>query len=193
MSMSTQRFLIVYGTHHGQSALIAQHIAQALQSAGATTLVNGIDLPQSISPRDFDGVIIGGSIQFNQHQRFLKQFARKHRNTLNAMPSAFFSVSGAGAGRTDVERAQAGDYIAEFLRETGWHPKVTASFGGAIAYTRYNPLLRWVMRRIAAEKGGPTDTSRDHSLTDWTQVERFALDFATTVSHPQGEQLSATT
>lgn len=191
--MSTQRFLIVYGTRHGQSALIAQHIAQVLQSAGATTLVNGMDFPPSISPRDFDGVIVGGSIQFNRHQRFLKQFVRRHRDALNAMPSAFFSVSGAGAGRTEVERAQAYRYIVEFLRETGWHPTSDAAFGGAIAYTRYNPILRLVMRRIAAQKGQPTDTSRDHSFTDWTQVERFALDFVSAVSHARGEPLSIAT
>ena len=190
--MSTQRFLIVFGSHHGRSALIAQHIAQVLQSAGATTLVNGIDLPRSISPGSFDGVIVGGPIQFNRHQRFLKQFVREHRDTLNAIPSAFFSVSGAGAGRTKAERAQASGYIADFLRETGWHPTGTASFGGAIAYTRYNPILRWVMKRIAAQKGEPTDTSRDHSLTDWSQVERFALEFVSTVSQPSGEQLSVT-
>lgn len=189
--MSTQRFLIVYGTHHGQSALIAQHIAEVLQSAGATMLVNGMDLPRSISPGEFDGVIVGGSIQFNRHQRFLKQFVRKHRDALNAMPSAFFSVSGAGAGHADAERAQANRYIAEFLRETGWRPTSTASFGGAIAYTKYNPILRLVMRRIAAQKGEPTDTSRDFSFTDWTLVERFATAFLSKVPQTPERHLHA--
>jgi menaquinone-dependent protoporphyrinogen oxidase len=188
--MSTQRFLIVYGTHYGQSALIAQHIAQVLQSRGATMLVNGMEIPQSISPRDFDGVIVGGSIQFNKHPRFLKQFVRKHRDALNAMPSGFFSVSGAGAGRTDEQCAKANGYIADFLSETGWHPTRIASFGGAVAYRMYNPILRWVMKRIAAQNGEPTDTSRDHSLTDWTQVERFAMAFLSTVPKGSSEPLS---
>jgi len=189
--MSTQRFLIVYGTHHGQSAQIAQHIAQVLQSAGTTMLVNGMDVPRSLSPGEFDGVIVGGSVQFNRHQRFLSQFVREHRDALNAMPSAFFSVSGAGAGHSDAERAQANGYIAEFLRETGWHPTSAASFGGAIAYTRYNPILRLVMRRIAAQKGQPTDTSRDHSFTDWTHVERFTTAFLSTVAQAPERHLHA--
>lgn len=188
--MSTHRFLIVYGTHHGRTALIGQRIAQVLQSTGSTMLVSGIDLPRSISPGEYDGVIVGGSIQYNRHQNFLKTFVREHRDALNAMPSAFFSVSGAGAGRTEAQRAKANGYITDFLRETGWRPTSIASFGGAIAYTRYNPILRWVIKRIAAQSGAPTDTTRDHSFTDWTQVDRFATAFVSSVSRARGEHLS---
>jgi menaquinone-dependent protoporphyrinogen oxidase len=48
-------------------------------------------------------------------------------------------------------------------------------FAGKLAYTQYGVLTRWLMRRIAAREGGPTDTSRDHDLTDWVAVRDFAL------------------
>jgi menaquinone-dependent protoporphyrinogen IX oxidase len=32
--------------------------------------------------------------------------------------------------------------------------------------------------------GGPTDTSRDHEVADWAQVERFVVTFAKTVQVP---------
>lgn len=191
--MPAPRFLIVYGTHHGQTAQIAQRIAEVLRSTGAAAVVlDGHHLPRGIAPEDFDGLIVGGSIQYNRHQRFLGDFVRAHIDVMNAVPSAFFSVSGAGAGRTDADRAKANAYVADFLRETGWHPKLTAAIGGAMAYTRYNPLLRWMLKRIAARNGAPTDTTRDHSFTDWTQVQQFAFAFALTVSRASGGQLPVT-
>ncbi|MBK5187382.1 MAG: hypothetical protein JJD97_04005 [Gemmatimonadaceae bacterium] len=191
--MAAPRILIVYGTHHGQSAAVARRIAESLQTAGGQTLVvNGGKVPRGLTPRDFDAVIVGGSIQYNRHQRFLRDFVRAHRDALNAMPSAFFSVSGAAAGRTIADHTKADGYVADFLRETGWHPTDSATFGGAMAYTSYNPLMRWMMRRISARVGGPTDTTRDHSFTDWAQVERFANAFASTVSQPPRERFPVT-
>jgi menaquinone-dependent protoporphyrinogen oxidase len=34
------------------------------------------------------------------------------------------------------------------------------------------------MKRIARKEGGPTDESRDHDLTDWSEVSRFAHEMA---------------
>jgi menaquinone-dependent protoporphyrinogen oxidase len=45
---------------------------------------------------------------------------------------------------------------------------------GSLAYTRYNFVIRFIMRRIARKEGAPTDKSRDYELTDWTEVARFA-------------------
>ena len=54
---------------------------------------------------------------------------------------------------------------------------MTATFAGAIKYTQYGFITRWIMRRIAKKEGGDTDTSRDHEYTDWVQVTRFAEKF----------------
>ena len=53
-----------------------------------------------------------------------------------------------------------------------------ACFPGKLAYTQYGFVKRWFMRRIAEREGGPTDTSRDHDLTDWPAVREFALNVA---------------
>jgi menaquinone-dependent protoporphyrinogen oxidase len=37
-------------------------------------------------------------------------------------------------------------------------------------------MKRALMRRIAAKKGQPTDTSKDHDFTDWDEVSGFAAD-----------------
>lgn len=182
--MPAQRILIVYGSTHGQTSKIAHRIGDLLVAVGReVTLLDAAELPRTFEPRGFDGIIVGSSITYRRHQPAVLRFVRAHRHLLSAKPSAFFSVSGAAAGSTETERDKARRCVNRFLRETGWRPAFTATFGGAMAYTRYNPLLRWITSRMSAKAGGPTDTSRDHEFTDWTQVRDFAGDFATLLPH----------
>lgn len=188
--MSTRRILVVYGTSHGQTAKVARYIADVRTAMGDTVTVADVEsLPRGLAPRDFDGVIVGSPILYGRHRRGVGRFVRGHRDALNGMPSAFFSVSGSAGSPLETERAQARRCVDEFLRETGWHPGRAETIGGAMAYTRYSPLVRWITRRAAAKAGGPTDTSRDHEYTDWQQVRRFAEAFGAGV--PQPEQAHA--
>jgi menaquinone-dependent protoporphyrinogen oxidase len=69
-------------------------------------------------------------------------------------------------------------YIDKFLYQTGWCPWLARSFAGELAYTRYNPVTRWIMKMISRRNGGPTDTSRDYEFTDWAAVDRFGHELA---------------
>ncbi|MGZ8468362.1 MAG: flavodoxin domain-containing protein [Gemmatirosa sp.] len=189
-----RRMLIVYGTADGQTAKVARYIAEVLTSAETTvTLADAARLPRGLAPQDFDGVIVGSAVRYDRHQRSVGRFVRAHRDVLNAVPSAFFSVSGAAGGESADERARARRYVDDFLRESGWQPRMAAPIGGAIAYTRYSPLMRWMLRRIAAKRGGPTDTSRDHETTDWRQVRRFAETFVATPAATLAAPIDAAT
>jgi len=183
--MPSRRILIVYGSTYGQTAKVARFVADELTAAGeAVTLVNaadlrrGVELPRGLARRDFDGVVVGASVLYNRHQRSVRRFVRAYRDVLNAVPSAFFSVSGSAANRDEAKVAEARRAVAELLRQTGWRPALTETVAGAMAYTKYNPFLRWTLKRMAAKEGAPTDTSRDHEFTDWEQVRRFARAFA---------------
>ena len=55
------------------------------------------------------------------------------------------------------------------------------SLAGRLAYSKYNFIVRLLMKRIARKEGGPTDTSRDYEFTDWSRVESLAHEFATQV------------
>ena len=180
--MPNRRILIAYATSYGQTAKIARRMSDLLMTSGeAVTLVNVRNHPRDFHPNEFDGVIVGGSIIGGRHHRALVQFVTAHRAALSATPSAFFSVSGSAGSPLESERAHARRFVAEFLTRTGWHPAVTDTIAGAMAYTKYNPFLRWFIKRAAKAAGGPTDTSRDHEVTDWAQVERFVATFIATV------------
>ena len=180
--MPFPRILIVYGTTYGQTAKIAERVAEQLMSSGHIVVLASTDrVPPALAPGAFDAVIAGGSVLHGHHQRALLRFVRQHREALNTVPSAFFSVSGSASSGTESGRAEARRYLDEFLHQTGWHPELTATFAGAMAYTKYGPFTRWIIKRIAAKRGGPTDTSRDHEATDWAAVKRFARAVGTAV------------
>ena len=73
--------------------------------------------------------------------------------------------------------------IDDFRAETGWRPKSTKAVAGALLYSKYNFLLRWIMKRISRQAGGTTDTSKDHEYTDWAALDRFVEEF---VAHGSG-------
>ena len=72
------------------------------------------------------------------------------------------------------------------MQQTGWRPRKIGRFAGALLYTQYGFFKRWIMRRIARDKGSPdTDTSRDYVYTDWESVKGFAEEFLETLL-PEG-------
>ena len=63
--------------------------------------------------------------------------------------------------------------IDKFTEDTGWRPARVKPVAGALLYSKYNPLVRFVMKRIAKEAGGTTNTSRDYEYTDWVTLDHF--------------------
>jgi menaquinone-dependent protoporphyrinogen oxidase len=185
--MQPRRLLIAYGTRYGQTEKIALRMATLLAAAGdAVTCERADRLPRDLELRDFDGVIVGASVIRGRHQRNVRRFVRAHQDALNAMPSAFFSVSGSAAAADEPTRGAARRLMDDFLRDAGWRPRLAASVAGAMSFTRYDPITRWILKRISKREGGPIDTSRDHELTDWGQVEHFVRAFAATVPYSNG-------
>lgn len=175
--MPTPKILIVYGTTHGQTATIAGHLQQTLEQDGFQVTVSNVKDGRVPLLSQFEGVIIGASVIARGHQPAVASFIRDHLDALNAMPCAFYSVSASAGSAREEGRAAARRVRDAFLAETGFRPALSECIAGAIKYTRYNPLLRWYMKRASRMNGGSTDTSRDHEYTDWAQVRNFAIAF----------------
>ena len=173
------RIVIVYGTGEGQTAKVARHIGRTLGAVGHTVgLMDVAHASDRIDWHAVDGVIVGASVHLGRHDRRVERFVARHRERLEALPSAFFSVSMAAREITADDRVELDRHVADFQARTGWHPARMGEFAGALLYTRYNPFVHFVMRRIARDRGGDTDASRDHEYTDWDGVTRFAERFA---------------
>jgi menaquinone-dependent protoporphyrinogen oxidase len=102
---------------------------------------------------------------------------------LNEKPTAFLSVCLAVLQEEPKVQQDLSGIIGRFLTVTGWRPTVTKPVAGALLYTRYNPIKRWVMKRIVRKAGGDTDTSRDYEYTDWSDLRAFADEFGELVRH----------
>lgn len=169
------KIYIPYATTEGQTAKIAEYIAEVMRAHGHEAHTMDIKRSGDAVPAGYDGVIVGASIHMGKHDKSVSDYVRKNRATLERLPSALFSVSLAAHG--DVEEAEG--YIEQFEKDTDWRPTRVALFGGALLYTQYGFLKRQVMKKIAREKPGnlDTDTSRDYVYTEWDGVKRFAEDF----------------
>jgi menaquinone-dependent protoporphyrinogen oxidase len=167
--------LIIYGSTYGQTERVAHRIARVLRDAGhVADVYNGDHLPGTVSLTGYDSVVIAASVRFGRHQKYIRRYVRRHAEELNAHRTAFVSVCGAAGGAP--RRAQG--YIEDLLRETGWRPAITQSFTGAVAYTKYGWMTRWIMTSISRRKGLPVDTSKDWDYTEWDEVDRFAAELA---------------
>jgi len=171
------RILIGYGTTEGQTARIAEYIADVVQGQGHEARTVDLKRSSDISLDGYDAVIVGASIHMGKHDKYVGDFVRRNRAALERLPSVFFSVSLAAHG--DLANARA--YVENFEHEAGWRPTQVGYLSGALLFRQYGFFKRWMMTRIVRDKPGnlSLDTSCDHEYTDWDEVKRFAEDFMT--------------
>jgi menaquinone-dependent protoporphyrinogen oxidase len=183
------KILVAYGTTEGQTAKIAEFIAEVVRGQGHAA--DAVNVKQSEPGLDgYDAVIVGGSIHMGKHEDDVGNFVRRNRNALERKPSALFSVSLAAHGDT----ANAEAYVARFEQETGWRPAQVGLFAGALLYSQYGFFKRQLMKKIVRDKPGDlsTDTSRDYVYTEWDDVRAFTERFldrliSSQASEPQQE------
>lgn len=176
--------LVLYASTHGHTARIATRIAEALEHVGAMVDLRRVDPEDDPFPPDYAAVVVGGSIHAGHHQRELVAWARRHATSLNAMPSAFFSVSLSAADDTGEARNATRKYVDDFIEETGWAPRRTISFAGALQYLEYDFFTRLLIKIMMRRGGHPTDSRHDHDFTDWDAVWRFGREIAGMVVAP---------
>ncbi len=176
-------FVIIYGTQHNHTYKIAGYLADTIRAQGhSVDLMPGrVKLSRAELER-YDGVIIGASVNAAKHQRYIEKFVKAHRDQLERSSAAFFSVSLHAARQKVENRAEVERYLAKFSGRTGWQPRRIATFGGALFYTRYDLLNRFILRLIAKRAGLDTDTRSDYIYTDWDAVKQFGVELAAMTS-----------
>ena len=175
------RILVLYGTTEGHTAKVAQVIGETLHALGFDTDVTEAGTFDP-SPRHYQGVIVAASVHGGQYQRPVGFWVRRHAADMGALPSAFVSVCLSVRDRNPKTAAESGAIAQRFLESVKWRPGTTKIVAGALPYTRYNILMRWIMKRIVAKAGGDTDTSRDYVYTDWDDLRAFAREFGRRVT-----------
>jgi menaquinone-dependent protoporphyrinogen oxidase len=176
------KVLVLYASTHGHTAKIASRIVETLTKAGGKVHLSSATSAGELAPADFDAVVVGASVHAGHFQREVVEWVTRHATALNAMPSAFFSVSLIAAEDTDEAHATTLAYLDGLLEETGWEPALARSFAGALQYLEYDFATRLVMRLLMKHRNHPTDVTRDFDYTDWDDVDAFARECAAMAS-----------
>ena len=170
---------VFYATTEGQTRRIAERLAAVLRDGGLDSCA--VDMARPPGLIDWTRVraaIVGASLHAGAHQPEAAAFVKTHAERLNAIPSAFFSVSLSAASANTEEVAVVRRIAADFPPAHGWTPATVVALAGRLAYSQYGFLKRMVMKRIARKEGAPTDTSRDYEFTNWESVERLGEQIA---------------
>lgn len=175
------RILAVYGTTHGQTRKVADAIAEALGAGGI--IVDVREAGRAAPPADgYAAVVVAASVHGGTYQKPVMRWVKANAFALNRMPTAFVSVSLGVLQHDEAVQTELKAIAGRFLEATGWRAPLVKQVAGALPYTKYNWFLRRMMKRIAAQAGGDTDTSRDYEYTDWNDLASFARQFGRRVA-----------
>jgi len=192
--------LLIYATREGHTRRIAEHVGALLAVQQRTfELVDAAHLPSAFSLAKYGSAIVSASLHAGKHESEMVQFVKGHLSHLQQIPALFLSVSLSERTVEDPQapaekRAQAEADVARtidsFLKETGWRPSKVAAVAGALLYSKYNFVIRFIMKRIARKAGGPVDTSRDYEFTDWLKLDLLIAEFVESASTSMAEAAS---
>lgn len=172
------KIYVVYGTVEGQTKKISDHMAARLTAAGhQVTAVDAAAKPaQTGDVTEADAVVVAACVHQKVHREAVVDFALAHKDKLNAVPSAFVSVSLAAALPDGDAEAQG--YIDTFVSETGWTPGHTLPIAGALRYNEYDFFKQQIVKFMVMQSGLNVASGQDHEFTDWAKVDAFVDAFA---------------
>ena len=175
--------LLIYSTVDGHTREICDRLLAAFDSAGLKTTVEELTPATTVDPATFDAVVIGASIRYGKNRPEVAHFIETHKATLDAMPSAFFSVN-AVARKPEKQTPETNPYVRKFLESISWRPKLIGIFAGKIDYPSYRFIDKHMIRLIMWITKGPTDLSGTFEFTNWASVDAFGDDVLKLVAEP---------
>lgn len=167
---NTMKLMIVFATTEGHTGSIAEFLKHEAEKNGHSVGLFHTNV-RPPSPDGYDAVIIAASIHAGKYQASVEHYIREHHTQLNKMLSIFISVSLTAASEDRESWDELKHQTEEFLISTGWNPDRVEYEAGALLYTKYDFMKRFIMRMISKKSGGDTDTSHDHVYTDWDRLK----------------------
>jgi len=177
------KIAILYATREGQTRRIAEYLAGAFHARDVPAEIFSVKDTPDPDLDVYDALIVAASVHVGSYEPEMVRFVKRHRDALMHIPSAFISVSMAQAGLEDSTRTpkqreaakrETDTVVERFFQKTAWRPRWVKPVAGALLYTKYNFLIRFILKMIAKSSGSSTDTTHDHEYTDWAGLERFS-------------------
>ncbi len=169
---TAKRVLILCSSTDGHTREICDRLQCILQDGGDSVELRMIEDALSCDPADFELAVVGARIRYGKTDPRVIEYANRHAQALNAMPSAFFSVN-LVARKPQKCQPATNPYVQTFLRRVAWRPSMLNVFAGKLDYPRYGLMDRMIIRLIMWLTKGPTGLETVKDFTDWQSVEAF--------------------
>jgi menaquinone-dependent protoporphyrinogen oxidase len=185
------RVFILFSTTEGHAQKLAQFAAARLANLGHEVCV--CDAAKSDQPdlAGFHAALLIASVHVAHYRHSFVAFARKYHDALNAIPTAFVSVSLSAAGDNPADRAGLRDCIERLRRDTAWHPGAVHHAAGAMLFNAYGFFTKVAIKLIARKRGRVVNTSEDYDLTDYAALQAFIDGFAANAVSSAGNEVTA--
>lgn len=174
--------LVLYATREGHTRKVASRIADGLRRRGAeVALIDAANAgaTASLELAAFDLIVVGASMHAGGIEPEIVRFVAQHAEVISRQERSLFlvllSVATKDPELREKSLADARAKLARQIRVDFGKPEMIA---GALSYSKYSWPIKAIMRRIAGQAGGDTDTSRDYEYTDWDQVDAYAARLA---------------
>ncbi|WP_434353228.1 menaquinone-dependent protoporphyrinogen IX dehydrogenase [Psychrobacter sp. HD31] len=167
--------LILYSTVDGQTKKICQYIADEVKANSNKTVEMAMlsDFAKQPNFADYDDIIIGASIRYGKHRKYVQQFIEQYKTELATKNTAFFSVN-LVARKPEKNTATTSPYMIKFLQTTDWQPTLADVFAGQLDYARYGIFDKIMIKFIMWVTKGPTKSDKPIEFTDWQRVKAFS-------------------
>ncbi len=168
------RILIVFATTRRTHAKLATFAADRLRRVGHQVHICDAAQSDMADFARFEAALLIASVHVGRHQASLTKFARANHIALNAIPSAFVSVSLSAAG-ADPSYPGLRDCVERLERDTFWRPGVVHHAAGAMPFSAYGFSTKFAIKllpagtacslRLPRTMTSPTMPRWRHSLT----------------------------
>lgn len=173
--------LILYSTREGHTQKVCEFAAEVVARHGhRANVVDARVARTALEVAPYGAVIAAGSIHMGHYDENFVRLLKNNATALATRPVLLLTVCLAEAtaedehvapeirAKSEEEIRAAQQHLAE---ETGFVATESHAIAGELAYTRYNFILRFVMKRIASQHGLSTDTKQDHDYTNWPALD----------------------
>ncbi len=172
--------LIVFGTTEGHTKRVVEQIRDTVAELGEQVELYESDrTPKSLDLAKHDAIVVAGSIHQGRHQDSIGDFVTAHLGELEALPTAFLSVSLSAAfedGRPDAQ-----SYVEQFLTKYGWQPSEIHLVAGALKHSEYDYFKEQFVRYVVLQDRSVAVGQEDLEFTDWDALKEFTTTFVETL------------
>ena len=182
------RAAVFYATHEGQAERVAHRVAVDFckgRPGNEVDIFNVKDVKGFLDWHGYTLAFVIASVHAGHHEKEMVAFVKRWKAELTRLQAPFLSLTLSQAGaempaNSLLQRQTAHEdalrMIYDFVRETGWQPTRVLPVAGALAYSKYNFLVKFIMKRIAHKAGFDGPTTRDYEFTNWGEVDRFVAE-----------------